>query len=144
RVLFRSSTLYGLLNVPASIAPLVAEYFDVIRWVLVLQLSTMVLYYFVRADGHPMLATGALVVGALGNVALDALFVVRLEMGLRGAAYALAISQVAQCAVLCAYFFSRSRTLFFVPLQKDWSHLVRASYNGVSEFINEISAGIIL
>lgn len=135
--------LYELLYVPSSLEPLVGEYFGVIRWVLVLQLTTMVLYYFVRADGHPVLATSALVTGALVNIGLDAAFVIGLEMGLEGAAYALAIAQVLQCSVLCAYFFSKSRTLFFIPLQKNWSRLASACYNGVSEFINEISAGII-
>lgn len=135
--------LYEALSVPVSLEPMVGDYFGVIRWVLILQLTTMVLYYFVRADGHPVLATSALVTGALVNIGLDAAFVIGLEMGLRGAAYALFIAQVLQCSVLSAYFFSKSRTLFFMPLQRNWSRLVSACYNGVSEFINEISAGII-
>ncbi len=135
--------LFGLLNVPNELVPLVAEYFGVIRWVLVVQLSTMVLYYFVRADGHPLLATTALVVGALCNVGLDALFVMGCELGLRGAAYALAISQVIQCGVLSLYFISPERSLSFVPRQTSWKRLLHVSYNGASEFINEISAGLI-
>lgn len=136
--------LFRLLDVPPDLTPLVGEYFGVIRWVLVLQLTTMVLYYFVRADGHPMLATAALVVGSCCNIALDALFVVRLELGLSGAAYATALAQVLQCGVLCLYFLSPSRTLRFVPSQRRWSHLVGASYNGLSEFINEASVGVVL
>ena len=64
-------TLYAILNVPAHIQPLVTEYFAIIRWVFILQLSTMVLYYFVRTDGHPVLGTKALVIGALTNVAVS-------------------------------------------------------------------------
>jgi len=136
-------SMYRILDVPKALEPLVGEYFGVIRWVLVVQLTTMVLYYFVRADGHPILATTALVVGALGNIALDFVFVVHLELGLAGAAYALAIAQALQCAVLSSYYFSRDRTLCFVPWQRDFTLLTQASYNGVSEFINEISVGLI-
>lgn len=136
--------LYQALHVPEALIFMVDEYFDIIRWALVLQLTTMVLYYFVRADGHPVLATSALVTGALANVGLDALFVIGFEMGLRGAAYALVIAQVLQAGLLSSYFLSERRSLQFVFWQRDFSHLARASYNGVSEFINEISAGIII
>jgi putative MATE family efflux protein len=135
--------LYRALNVPADLLHLVTEYFGIIRWVLGIQLTTMVLYYFVRADDHPMLATVALLIGALGNIALDALFIIHFQMGLRGAAYAVAISQTVQAGVLCSYFFSKNRSLRFIFKQRRWGPLVEVAFNGVSEFINEVSAGII-
>lgn len=136
--------LFRLLNVPAGLAPMVGEYFGILRWALIIQLTTMVLYYFVRTDGHPILATIALLVGSLGNIALDLLFVWQWKWGLAGAAWSTVIAQVTQAGVLCAYFFSRKRSLQFVWRQSQWVHLFRACYNGVSEFINEISAGIII
>lgn len=135
--------LLAVLRVPVPLRPLVEQYFGVFRWVLVVQLTTMVLYYFVRADGHPMLATAALVAGSASNICLCALFVGKWGLGLVGAAYATAISQVVQAVVLSTYFFSRGRILKFVWRQHQWSRLVRAGYNGVAEFINEVSAGII-
>lgn len=41
------------------------------------------------------------------------------------------------------YFFSRKRKLHFFARQKNWSEVFQAAYNGLSEFINEISGGII-
>ncbi|MFT4176425.1 MAG: MATE family efflux transporter [Luteolibacter sp.] len=136
--------LFRLLNVPEKLAPMVAEYFGVLRWAMVVQVTTMVLYYFVRADGHPILATVALVAGSLGNIFLDFFFVSQWKWGLAGAAWSTAIAQVAQAALLYLYFFSRKRSLRFAWKQSRWSHFFRACYNGVSEFINEISAGIII
>ena len=135
--------LYSLLNIPQTLAPLVSEYFNVIRWVLIIQLLTMVLYYFVRADGHPVLATFALVSGALINIALDAWFILYLDMGLKGAAYATAIAQIVQLSLLSYYFISPKKTLCFSFWQNTWSRLFYSAYNGVSEFVNEISAGLI-
>lgn len=135
--------LFELLNISDQVAILADEYLTIIRWVFILQLTTMVLYYFVRADGHPILATSALVIGAILNIVLDAWFIIYLELGLAGAAYATAIAQIVQSLVLSLYFFSQKRTLNFKIQQTDWKILLRSAYNGVSEFINEISVGII-
>ena len=137
------SQLYTLLNAPESLHSMMSEYFGIIRWVMIVQLFTMVLYYFVRADGHPMLATVALVCGALINIVLDALFILHYDMGLAGAAYATAIAQTIQFFVLTAYFFSPARSLKFQLPLKGWNEILLSAYNGVSEFINEMSVGLI-
>ena len=67
--------IYRVLGASPDIYPLMSEYFLVIIWVLVAQLVTMVLYYFVRVDGFPGLAPTALVTGAAANILLDALLV---------------------------------------------------------------------
>jgi len=135
--------LFDLLSVPSAVRPLLSEYFDVFRWVLVIQMTTMVLYYFVRADGQPALATSALLVGAGCNVGLSALFVMQLRWGLRGAAYAAAISQVIQACVLGVYFLKRSRRLHFSWPRQGWRGLGGVLFLGLAEFTNEISAGLV-
>ncbi|CAA0103125.1 Multidrug export protein MepA [BD1-7 clade bacterium] len=135
--------LFAALNTPAELQPAINAYFDVIRWVLVIQLTTMVLYYFVRADGHPMLATIALIVGATTNIVLDYWFIMIEGLGLQGAAIATAIAQCLQLAVLCTYFLSRTRTLSFSLQQQQWREMLYCAFNGVSEFINEISVGLL-
>lgn len=136
--------LYRALGAPEYLYPLMAKYFQIITFVMVIQLSTMVLYYFVRADGHPVTATIALVIGALMNIVLDAVFIAYLDMGLTGAAYATGIAQVIQLLVLLRYFLSKDRTLSFSIKQKQWREMAKASFNGLSEFVNEISAGLII
>lgn len=135
--------LYDLLGVPDELRSLVGEYLDIVRWVLVVQMTTMVLYYFVRADGYPALATMALIVGASINIGLSALFVIQLGLGLRGAAYAVAISQIIQAGVLSVYFFKDSRNLRFAWRQKEWRGFAGVAALGAAEFTNEISAGLI-
>lgn len=135
--------LLWLLKAPSEVQPLMQEYLAVIRWVFIGQLSTMVLYYFVRMDGHPVLGTLALLTGALTNILFDALFIVHLRMGLAGAAYGTAIAQLLQCAVLSAWFFSQRRRLRFSWYQQNWRRLWRTAYNGFSEFINELSVGLL-
>jgi putative MATE family efflux protein len=135
--------LFNLLNIPTSMITLVQEYFSVIRWVFILQLLTMVLYYFVRADDHLKLATTALVSGAIINIVLDAWFILSLDMGLVGAAYATAIAQLCQFLILARYFLSPKKTLMFSIQTRDWYMFVRSAYNGISEFVNEMSVGLL-
>ena len=46
--------------------------------------------------------------------------------------------------VMMAYFISPDRTMKFNVKQNDWREVLQAAYNGISEFINEISGGIIV
>ena len=45
--------------------------------------------------------------------------------------------------VLLSYFLKHKRVLRFAWRQKDWMEVLHAAYNGLSEFINEVSGGII-
>lgn len=137
-------SIYRVLGASPDIYPLMSEYFLVIIWVLVAQLVTMVLYYFVRVDGYPGLATTALVTGAVANILLDALLVGYLDYGLRGAAVATGLAQVLQLGVLARYFFKASRKLHFRLRQRHWREVPRAFANGVSEWINELSVGLVM
>lgn len=137
-------SLYRLLGASADLFPLMSEYFRVIVWVIVVQLVTMVLYYFVRTDGFPGLATSALVAGSLANILLDALLVGYMDFGLRGAALATGLAQVLQLAILLGYGFKSRRRLRFRFRQRQWREVPQAFLNGVSEWINELSVGMVI
>ncbi|PSF05228.1 multidrug transporter MatE [Marinobacter fuscus] len=137
-------SIYRLLGASPALFPLMSEYYLVIIWVLVLQLGTMVLYYFVRLDGFPERATAALLTGAAGNILLDALMVGYLDYGLRGAAIATGLAQLLQLGVLMGYFRKPARKLRFHWRQQNWQELGRAFGNGVSEWINELSVGLVM
>lgn len=132
-----------LLGTPDSLLPLILPYFHVIAAVLVIQIFTMVLYYFVRQDNGQRLGTTALVTGALMNIVLDALFIVHFEMGLVGAAWATAIAQGVQLLILITYFLRPQRLLHW-SWPTDWAEFKHISFNGLSEFINEISGGLVI
>lgn len=141
--LFHES-LYRLLGAPAELYPLMSEYFLVIVWVMVAQVAGMLLYYFVRVDGFPVLATVALITGAAANILMDALLVGYLDYGLRGAALATGVAQVMQLAVLSVYVGARRRRLRFRLRQRDWGEVFKAGVNGISEWINEASVGLVM
>ena len=85
----------------------------------------------------------ALSIAAAVNVLLDYLFIVVYGWGLSGAAFATGLSQTIPMFVLMGYFYWPKRRLQFTVWQHDWREVLQAAYNGVSEFINESSGGII-
>jgi Na+-driven multidrug efflux pump len=89
------------------------------------------------------LAAAALAAGSGANILLDYLFIAEFGWGLAGAALATGLSQIISTLVLVIYFFMPSRTLYFNVKQNNWREVLQAAYNGVSEFVNEISGGII-
>lgn len=68
----------------------------------------VILSNFARTDGNPLLSMYSMLIGALFNVALDPLFIFIFRLGVAGAAYATAISQIVSAAVLIYYFFFKS------------------------------------
>lgn len=137
------SLLFRLLGASEPLFPLMSDYYRVIMPFLLAQLMMIVLYFFIKLDGFPSLASAALVIGSVLNIALDYLFIAVFNWGLSGAAWATGISQLFPLLTLMTYFFSRKRKLHFSMQQKNWSEVFQAAYNGLSEFINEISGGII-
>lgn len=97
---------------------------------------------FARVDGFPVIASFALITGALTNILLDALFIAVLNMGVKGAAYATGISFTVSFMILFIHFLRKKGNLRFLYKVRNFSQIIKTSYNGLSEFLNEISVGI--
>ena len=64
----------------------------------------LALSYFVRVNGKPALASAGLMLSALINIILDAVFISMLGMGVEGAAYATGIAYTVTTGLLCLHF----------------------------------------
>ena len=141
--LFFELELFAGLGASEELFPVMSEYYRVILPFLFAQFIVIVMYFFIRLDGFPNLVAVSLAVGAAVNIFLDYLFIGLWGWGLRGAAFATGISQALPMGVMMIYFVSPDRTMVFSVRQDDWAEVFQAAYNGISEFINEISGGII-
>jgi len=138
------SKIFTALGAGPELHMLMAEYFFILCFAMVVQLTTLVFYYFVRADNFPSLGMLALLIGAASNIMLDAVFIGVFNLGIQGAALATLLAQCLQLAVILRYFNNKNRNLrIFIP-KKNWSDLLKSAYNGFSEFVNEISVGIVI
>lgn len=141
---FFHSKIFVLLGAPPALHNEMYRYLSVMSFCFVIQLSGMVLYYFIRTDGKPMLGTIALLVGAATNIALDAFFLGYLRWEIEWAAWATTLAQTGQCLILLSFFCHKDRQLHLTHTALKISTLMQALYNGVSEFINEIAVGVVI
>ncbi len=130
------------LGANETLAPLTASYLLIIFPCAPAFLLGFMLFYFVRIDNRPVLASASLILCALLNILLDWLFIVVMDMGIRGAAYGTGLSQAAVLFILLPHFYRPETQLKPDHFGSDWRELFRAMINGFSEFVNEISAGL--
>lgn len=135
--------LFTAVGATAELFPVMSEYYGIIVPFLFAQLIVIVQYFFIRLDGFPNLAAAALAIGSVINIALDYLFIAVYDWGLAGAAYATGLSQALPMFVMLIYFLRPERKLNFGLRQNNWKEVLQAAYNGISEFINEVSGAII-
>jgi putative MATE family efflux protein len=142
--LFFSDTLFYGLGAPTELFVTMQTYFYILAFAMVVQLCCLVLYYFFRADNQPMLGMQALLLGAFTNIVLDVVFIYGLQWGIAGAAWATLIAQVVQLLFMLRYFYQPKAHL---QLHKPIWHIhqvTSSAFNGLSEFINEISIGLVI
>ncbi|MFK7730695.1 MAG: MATE family efflux transporter [Pseudomonadales bacterium] len=133
----------SLLGANEETAGLLVDYLTILLWIAPLTTSSYTLYYFTMVDGRPILACSSLVVSSLVNVIMNWLFVVNMELGIVGAAMAMACSYLALLAVLVMHFIGPNANLRLQRPSGSWKPVGRAAVNGVSEFTNELSVGIV-
>lgn len=140
---FGSERLFALLGAQPGLFPLMHDYFDTILWFMPVEILAVILYYYVRISGFPTLVSFGIVVGVLINLVLNYLFIGLLGYGLQGAAFATGISTIVMVVVMLTYRFSENSWLKFNLRQSNWKVMLRATYNGFSDFLDEISAGVV-
>ena len=135
--------IFATLGADKTLFPVMSEYYRIIFPFLFFQFIVIQIYFFIRLDGFPNLAAAALAIGAVVNITLDYLFIAIYGWGLAGAALATGLSQVMSLLVMLLYFFHPKRKIFFGLWQENWQEVFQAAYNGISEFINEVSGALI-
>jgi putative MATE family efflux protein len=135
--------IFASLGADETLFPVMSQYYRIIFPFLFFQFIVIQIYFFIRLDGFPNLAALGLAIGAAVNISLDYLFIAVYDWGLTGAALATGISEVMSLAVMLFYFVHPERKISFGLQQKNWQEVFQAAYNGISEFINEVSGALI-
>lgn len=137
----------SLLGANEDLRVLVSDYLRIVVFAAPLLIMGLTLDYFVRVDGRPILASAALVAFAIINISLDWLFIAHLGWGIKGAAWATAIAEGSIFFMLLSHWLGSRCTLKLLPLSvchhEGWRPVLKAAYNGSSEFANEMSIGLI-
>lgn len=131
-----------LLTTDSALAPVVAEYLEILLCFTVFQLGALCLSYFLRVAGQPLWASATMIIGCFINVFLDWLFIAQFQMGHQGAALGTGLSAAVTFFLLCAPFFTNRTRLKFCWRTKDISEVIKGAMAGLPEFVDEFSFGI--
>lgn len=100
--------------------------------------------HLIRADGSPKMTMICNLSGALINTVLDAIFVIGMDMGMAGAAYATIIGQFISGIIVIVYL----KNFKTVSLSKNnfkikWNVIKRVTSIGAASFFNQIAMMIV-
>lgn len=135
-------TLFGATD---TLRPYALDYGWIIGVGLPFMMISGAINSMIRADGSPKYAMFSMVIGAVLNVILDAIFIFPLQMGVQGAAIATVIGQIASFVVSVAYM-PRFKTIrlsksAFLPKAKIIGNIV---IFGLSSFITQFAITIVM
>lgn len=135
-----STPLMRLFGASDQTIGMAVNYFRIIAAFFPFYLLLNVMNSMIRADGSPTFAMMAMLTGAVLNIILDPIFIYVLKWGIKGAAWATVIGQVASF-LICAIYFLKPKNFkltkkSFIP---DWHVLKRTIMLGASTFVTQIS-----
>ncbi|OHX66412.1 MATE family efflux transporter [Flammeovirga pacifica] len=140
--LFPNQILYAF-GATDRLLPLVKEYLYPCLLAAFFLMISFSLNAFVRNDNAPKKAMYSLVLGAITNVILDYIFIFKLEMGVKGGAFATAIAQVVSALYLTSHFIHSSFRFTLKGKHIDWNIIYKISSLGFSSFILEAAVMVI-
>lgn len=129
-----------------TILPYARDYLSVIMYGTVFVTFGMALNSIVRAEGNAKTALYTMLLGAGFNMVLDPLFIFGFKMGIKGAAIATAISQIATFLWLLFYFLAgRSSLKLIVSKIRVSRRITNETISiGLSAFVRQVSASFIM
>jgi putative MATE family efflux protein len=105
-VLPQSGFWLKLLGSTDTILPYAREYLNIVMIGAVFQTYAVAVNTLIRAEGNARVAMQTMLIGALTNIGLDALLILRFDMGIRGAAIATVIAQASTAIYVTSYYLS--------------------------------------
>jgi putative MATE family efflux protein len=139
----------NLMGSSETILPYARDYMTIILAGNVIQTSAMTLNTIVTAEGNARTAMRAMIAGAVLNIILDALFIIPLNLGIKGAAYATVIAQSVSVAYILSFYLRRKSFLKLAirNMAIDWSILGAILSIGIAAFARTMAvsfAGILV
>lgn len=95
-----------LIGASAEVLPYAHTYLMIIISGALFNTIGMALFTLVRAEGNTRVGMTAMILGALLNILLDAIFIIWLDMGVKGAALGTVIAQITSMLYLLNYYLS--------------------------------------
>lgn len=125
-----------IMGASESILPYARDYMTIILIGMFFQTCAMTLNFLIRAGGNATVPMTGMIVGAVLNIILDAIFIIPLGMGVKGAAIATVIAQFISVMYFTGYYlFGKSFLKLHVKnFTVEWNILKAILAIGIASF----------
>lgn len=133
-----------LIGASETILPYARDYLTIILFGIVFMTLGMASGSLVRAEGNARVPMIAMIIGAVSNIILDAIFIIPLAMGVKGAALATVIAQIISVTYMMRYYFSGRSFLKIHPrnLIIEWSILKSILVIGIASLAQTVTGSV--
>jgi len=136
--------LVRLLGASGVLIPYCEDYLKILLIFAPASVLQILFQTFFVTAGRPMLGLGLTILAGLSNIVFDYIFIVQMKMGIAGAAWGTASGYLVPSVVGLLYFSAmRKGSLYFSKFGMEWKVLGESCFNGSSEMVNNLSAGIV-
>ncbi len=138
-----SEEVSRLLGANDEIMVYAVPYLKMVSIFFLFQALEYSLSVIIRTDGNPYLASTAVLFGAVLNFILDYIFIVKMNMGISGAALGTGISFMTSTFLMLFHFILKKGRVYLIKQIGKWKEIIYASYNGSSELLSEASVAVV-
>jgi putative MATE family efflux protein len=133
-----------LMGSSETILPYARDYMTIILIGMFFMTFAMALNNLIRAEGNARIPMTGMIIGAVLNIILDAVFIIPLGMGIKGAALATVIAQLISVLYFMNYYFSGKSFLKIHSknLIIEWDILKAILAIGVASFGRLVAASL--
>lgn len=144
--MFFTEPLLRMVGATELVFSMANEYLSIMFMGSIFFIAGIGLDPLVRNDGRPAFAMKMMAVGAVTNIVLDYLFVMRWGMGMQGAAIATLIAFAVSAVVFTLYFFSRHAKLrlHLSDISPDPKIIAGIAKAGFPAFVMQISLAVLV
>lgn len=129
---------------PDDVLPFASEYVRITAIGFPFLIFTTGGGHLIRADGSPRMTMFCNLLGAVINTILDAVFVIGLDMGMAGAAYATIIGQFISACVVMRYMLNyKTVKLTIEHIKIKWEYTGHIISIGMASFINQVAMMVV-
>jgi len=119
-----------------TILPYARDYMTIIIIGMLFMTFSMAMNNLIRSEGNARIPMFGMIIGAVTNIILDAIFIIPLEMGIQGAALATVLAQMVSVAFFMRYYFSGKSFLkiYLRNMTIQWNILKEILAIGIASF----------
>lgn len=143
-ILLFSEPLLRFFGADDTLLPLAKRYLNGVSFALPCCIFSNFLAAYLRNDGNPALATGAVLAGGAFNLFGDFFLTFTCDLGIYGAALATSGSLIISTLLMLTHFLRKKNTLRLTRPKKILRRMGQIGVTGFPTALNDIAAGILV